>query len=54
MGPHGAHELVSLFLLISEEFPRSHLLLLRMVLVFLPMEPRLMAPSGAPLGGANL
>jgi hypothetical protein len=38
------------FLLISEEFLRSHLLLLRMVLVFLPMEPRWLRP-GAPLVG---
>jgi hypothetical protein len=36
--------------LISEEFLRSRLLLLRMVLVFLPMEPRWLRP-GAPLVG---
>jgi hypothetical protein len=35
------------FLLISEEFLRSHLLLLRTVLVFLLMEPRWLRP-GAP------
>jgi hypothetical protein len=43
---------VTRFLLISEEFLRSHLLLLRMVLVFLPMEPRWLRP-GAPLVGPN-
>jgi hypothetical protein len=37
-------------LLILEKFLRSHLLLLRLVLVFLPMEPRWLRP-GAPLVG---
>jgi hypothetical protein len=35
---------------LAEEFLSSHLLLLRMVLVFLPMEPRWLRP-GAPLVG---
>jgi hypothetical protein len=38
------------FILISEEFLRNHLLLLRMVLVFLPMEPRWLRPGGPLVG----
>jgi hypothetical protein len=46
----GKVKCIDTFFLISVEFLRSHLLLLRMVLVFLPIQPRWLRP-GAPLVG---
>jgi hypothetical protein len=58
-GPAAGTPLVKcmmLFLLVSEEFLKSNLLLLRTVLVFLPMEPEWLhrGPSRCPLGKSNL